>query len=168
MSGDIARWREHYRDVTIILIEDSSDDIELLMRALKRNGFSNKVVTFNDGAQALDYLQHLGNPDQGGADDGRSQREQPAIVLLDIKLPRVDGLEVLAHIKNEPGLRSIPVIVLTSSRQERDIDRAYRLGVNSYICKPTDFDEFLQVIQNFGQFWLHTAEIPSYIMNYGL
>src|SRR5437868_5914276 len=121
-----------FRGGTILLVEDNADDLELTLRALQRNGFTNKVVTMRDGAQALDYLNRR------GAHKDR-QDGQPALILLDLKLPRVDGLEVLDQIKSNPELRTVPVIMLTSSRQARDVNQAYQLGVNSYVCKPTDF-----------------------------
>src|SRR5438105_1584370 len=139
---------------SILLVEDNSDDIELTLRALKRNGFNNPVVTLRDGVQALDYLKRRGAYEQ-------RQDAQPVLVLLDLKLPRVDGLEVLAEIKADPQLKSLPVVMLTSSRQERDVSKAYRLGVNSYLCKPTDFTEFLRVVSNLGKYWFHTVELPG-------
>jgi CheY-like chemotaxis protein len=141
------------RDGNILLVEDSSDDIELTLRALKRNGFKQKVVTMRDGAQALDYLR------REGAYAGR-QEGQPALVLLDLKLPRLDGLQLLAQIKADPQLKSLPVVMLTSSRQDRDIEQAYRLGVNSYVCKPTDYAQLLQIVNAIGRYWFDTVELP--------
>jgi CheY-like chemotaxis protein len=141
-------------DGTILLVEDNADDIELTLRALKQSGLTNKIVTMSDGAQALDYLHREGSyADRTDA--------QPTLILLDVKLPRVDGLEVLHHIKTDPELRLLPVVMLTSSRQERDVMQAYRLGVNSYVCKPTDFSEFQQVVNTLGRYWFHTVELPA-------
>lgn len=138
---------------TILLVEDNTDDVELTLRALERNGFTNKVVTMRDGAQALDYLNRRGTYKD-------RQDSQPALILLDLKLPRVDGLEVLDQVKSNPELRAVPVIMLTSSNQPRDVNQAYRLGVNSYICKPTDFSEFLGTVSSIGQYWFRMVELP--------
>lgn len=152
---EAARDRKRlFNDGTILLVEDNADDVELTLRALKRNGFTNKVVTMRDGVQALDYLKRRGN--YKDRKDG-----QPTLILLDLKLPRVDGLEVLDQIKSDPDLKSVPVIMLTSSNQTRDVKEAYLLGVNSYICKPTDFSEFLGMVSHIGQYWFRIAQLPA-------
>jgi CheY-like chemotaxis protein len=145
--------RELLQGGTILLVEDSDDDVELTLRALKRNGFTNKIVTMRDGAQALDYLNKRGT--YNDRQDGK-----PALILLDLKLPRVDGLEVLDQIKSNPELKVVPVIMLTSSRQARDVNQAYQLGVNSYVCKPTDFSEFLRMVADIGRYWFRLVELP--------
>jgi CheY-like chemotaxis protein len=134
-------------------VEDNADDVELTMRALKRNGFNNRVITVRDGVQALDYLWRRGS--FAGVDD-----PEPALILLDLKLPRVDGMEVLGQIKSDPVLQTLPVVMLTSSRHERDVTEAYKLGVNSYICKPSEFSEFLKTVNNLGKYWFATVELP--------
>lgn len=137
----------------ILLVEDNLDDAELTLRAFKRQGLTNKVVIMRDGVQALDYLmrrglyQHVQDP-------------QPSLILLDLKLPRVDGLEVLEQIKADPQLKLLPVVMLTSSRHERDLTAAYRLGVNSYVCKPTGFTEFLEIVSSLSNYWFNTVELP--------
>jgi CheY-like chemotaxis protein len=145
--------RVSFHSGSIVLVEDDADDIELTMRALKRNGFNNHVITLRDGAQALDYLRHEGNY-------AESDDPPPALILLDLKLPRLDGLEVLGEIKSDPTLRALPIVMLTSSRQERDISEAYKLGVNSYISKPSDFSELLKVVNTLGRYWFATVELP--------
>jgi len=137
----------------ILLVEDNSDDVELTLRALMRSGITNPVVTVRDGAQALDYLNRR------GAYQHREE-PQPSLILLDLKLPRVDGLEVLEQIKADPRLKVVPVVMLTSSRHERDVTQAYQLGVNSYIRKPTDFSEFLRIAGTLGTYWFGIVELP--------
>lgn len=148
-----ARRKGHAADGTILLVEDNSDDVALTMRALKRSGFGNRVVTVTDGAQALDYLRRQGT--YAGRDDS-----QPTLILLDLKLPRVDGLEVLQEIKSDPSLKVLPVVMLTSSNHERDLREAYKRGVNSYICKPADFSELVEVVSHLGTYWFDTVELP--------
>lgn len=137
----------------ILLVEDNADDVELTVRALKRNGFDNRVISLRDGAQALDYLKRQGS--YSTTDD-----PAPALILLDLKLPLIDGLEVLEQIKSDPTLKILPVVMLTSSRQERDVSEAYKLGVNSYICKPSEYSEFLKVVNTLGKYWFATVEPP--------
>ena len=149
-----SKGKGHSPKGTILLVEDNSDDVELTIRALKRNGIINNIVTLRDGVQALDYLQKRGPYEQ-------STDEYPALVLLDLKLPRIDGLELLGQIKADPNLKTLPVIMLTSSKQERDVSRAYQLGVNSYICKPTDFSEFVDLIGTLGRYWFSCVELPA-------
>jgi CheY-like chemotaxis protein len=130
----------------ILLVEDSPHDVELILTALAENHFANEVVVARDGEEALDYLYRRGRFAQ--------QREgTPAVVLLDLKLPKVDGLQVLAQIKADPTLKAIPVVMLTSSREEQDLVKSYNLGVNSYVVKPVDFHEFVEAIKHVGLFW---------------
>ncbi len=137
----------------ILLVEDDPNDTELTMTALEEYHLSNEVVVAPDGAEALDYLY------QRGKFQGRSNGN-PAVMLLDLKLPKVDGLEVLKQIKSDDNLRMIPVVVLTSSREERDMVASYKLGVNAYVVKPVDFHEFVNAIKELGVFWAIINEAP--------
>jgi CheY-like chemotaxis protein len=139
----------------ILLVEDNPDDVELTMRALKKNRISTEVVVVRHGAEALDFLFAT------GAYTGRNAEIQPDLVLLDLKLPKVDGLEVLRRLRADPRTRLLPVVVLTLSNEEQDIVEAYRLGVNSYVRKPVDFDRFNELLQNLGRYWLEFNETPS-------
>jgi CheY-like chemotaxis protein len=137
----------------ILLVEDSINDVELILTSLAENNLGNEVVVVRDGEEALDYLYRRGVY--------RLRREgNPVVVLLDLKLPKVDGTEVLAHLKGEPCLRTVPVVVLTSSREERDLTRCYQLGVNAYVVKPIDFHEFVDAIKGLGLFWAIINEPP--------
>lgn len=138
----------------ILLVEDNPKDIELTLAALDRSQLANEVVVVRDGAEALDYLFCQGP--HAGRNTG-----DPAVVLLDLKLPKMDGLEVLAKVKASPGLRHLPVVMLTSSREEQDIVRSYALGVNAFVVKPVDFREFFEAIQNVGVFWAILNEPPA-------
>ena len=140
--------------VEILLVEDNPADIELTLLALQAHKLANRICVVRDGEEALDFLFCRGVHSQ------RKTYEAPRIVLLDLKLPKVNGLEVLKEIKNDPHLRTIPVVVLTSSKEERDLIESYQLGVNSYIQKPVDFDQFRKVVGQAGMYWLvvnHTA-----------
>ena len=137
----------------ILLVEDDPKDVELTMTALEEYNLSNEVVVAEDGEKALDYLYHRGNFQERCG-------ENPAVLLLDLKLPKVDGLEVLKTIKADDQLRMIPVVVLTSSREERDMVASYRLGVNAYVVKPVDFHEFVNAIKELGVFWAIINEPP--------
>ena len=137
----------------ILLVEDSPKDIELTLAALEQCQLANAVVVVRDGVEALDYLRGQ------GAHAGRNTGD-PAVVLLDLKLPKVDGLEVLEQIKNDPFLRHTPVVMLTSSREERDLVRSYSLGVNAFVVKPVAFDQFFRAIQDLGMFWAVLNEPP--------
>jgi CheY-like chemotaxis protein len=139
----------------ILLVEDSPKDIELTLAALERCQLANAVVVVRDGAEALAYLRNQGkyaenNP--GG----------PAVVLLDLKLPKVDGLEVLEQIKKDPDLQATPVVMLTSSREEKDLVRSYQLGVNAFVVKPVGFEQFFEAIQDLGMFWAVLNEPPPH------
>ncbi|HEX8406241.1 MAG TPA: response regulator [Duganella sp.] len=137
----------------ILLVEDNPHDLELTLIALERSQLANEVIVVRDGADALEYLQVRGayaNREQGN----------PAVVLLDLKLPKVDGLEVLAEIRGSATLKSIPVVMLTSSREEQDLIRSYELGVNAYVVKPVDFQEFVRAIADLGIFWAVLNEPP--------
>lgn len=137
----------------ILLVEDSPHDVELILAALSENALANEVVVVRDGEEALDYLYRRG---------GFNLRMEgnPIVILLDLKLPKVDGVEVLSALKSDPTLRMIPVAVLTSSRQEPDLLRCYNLGVNAYVVKPIDFCEFVEVIKQVGLFWAVVNQPP--------
>lgn len=135
-------------EVEILLVEDNPNDVELTLRALKKHNLANKVHVVRDGVEALEFIFAEGDY------TGRDIDHHPRVILLDLKLPKVDGLEVLRKIKSEERTKVIPVVVLTSSREERDIVESYKLGVNSYIVKPVDFDKFVQAISEVGFYWL--------------
>ena len=137
----------------ILMVEDDPKDVELTLEALAEYNLANEVVVLGDGAEALDYLYCRGNF------AGRTS-ENPAVLLLDLKLPKVDGLEVLQQLKSDQKLRMIPVVVLTSSREERDMVASYKLGVNAYVVKPVDFHEFVNAIKELGVFWAVINEPP--------
>lgn len=137
----------------ILLVEDDKRDLELTLIALERSQLANEVVVVRDGAQALDYLRREG--DFAGRDAGN-----PAVVLLDLKLPKVNGLEVLQAVRGDPALRSLPVVMLTSSQEENDVVKSYELGVNAYVVKPVAFDRFVSAIGDLGVFWAVLNEPP--------
>jgi len=137
----------------ILIVEDDPKDVELTLTALEEYNLANEVVVTRDGEEALDYLYCRGNFNMRTSDN-------PAVLLLDLKLPKVDGLEVLQQIKSDEKLRMIPVVVLTSSREERDMVASYKLGVNAYVVKPVDFHEFVNAIKELGIFWAVINEPP--------
>lgn len=132
----------------ILLVEDNADDEALTRRALKKNNIGNELVVARDGVEAIDYL--FGT----GVHAGRGTVASPTLILLDLKLPRVDGLEVLRRLRDDPRTRVLPVVVLTSSKEEQDLVRSYRLGANSYIRKPVDFKQFTEAVRQLGLYWL--------------
>jgi CheY-like chemotaxis protein len=140
--------------IEILLVEDDPDDIELTLRALGRRNLANRVHIARDGVEALEYLR---------PEDPRSRRARalPRLVLLDLKLPRIDGLEVLRRVKASEATREIPVVVLTSSQEERDLVASYALGVNSYIVKPLGFESFMDAVSELGFYWLLLNKVPS-------
>lgn len=143
-----------YKEMEILLVEDNSTDAELTMRALKKNNLANNVVWLKNGAQALDYLFRAGTyAERDGSD--------PRLVLLDLKLPKVDGIEVLKKIKTDPRTKTLPVVMLTSSAEERDIVESYQLGVNSYLVKPVDFTKFIEVVSHAGLYWVVLNKTPQ-------
>jgi CheY-like chemotaxis protein len=136
--------------VEILLVEDNADDLELTLRALKKHRITNSIQVARDGAEALEFLVQE-------CPHGRC----PRVVLLDLKLPKVDGLDVLRRIKGDARLRAIPVVVLTSSREERDLVESYNLGANSYIVKPVDFAQFTEAVRQVGLYWMLLNEAPT-------
>jgi two-component system response regulator len=138
----------------ILLVEDDPNDIELTLRAFKTHHLANRIQVCRDGAEAVDYM--FGE----GQYKGRNVEITPKVVILDLKLPKVSGLEVLEKIKGDPRTKSVPVVVLTSSAEERDLVDCYRLGVNSYIVKPVDFEKFMEAAQKVGLYWLLLNQAP--------
>ncbi len=137
----------------ILLAEDNANDVELTLAALKANRLLNEVVVTRDGADTLDYLWRRHRHSDRGPGD-------PALMLLDLKMPKVDGLEVLKQVKSHPDFKTIPVVVLTSSREEQDVVRSYNLGVNAYVVKPVDFHDFVEAVKLLGGFWAVLNEPP--------
>jgi two-component system response regulator len=140
---------------TILLVEDNPDDVDLTLRAFRKNGLANDVVVATDGEEALDYLFAT------GAHAGRETRTNPTVVLLDLKLPKVMGLDVLKRIRADERTRRLPVVVLTSSSEERDIITSYDLGANSFVRKPVDFARFMDAARQLGLYWLVLNEAPD-------
>lgn len=141
------------QSIRILLVEDNPDDVELTLHALKKNNIVNPVMVVRDGQEAVDYLLYQGKYSS-------SSHELPQLILLDLKLPKVDGIEVLQMIKADRKLKLIPVVVLTSSKEESDVIKSYDLGVNSYIRKPVDFDQFVETVKQIGFYWLLINEQP--------
>ncbi len=142
------------RDGTILLVEDNADDEALSMRAFQRNNIRNPIVCVRDGQEALDWLFAR------GAHEGRDVQDRPAVILLDLKLPKIDGLEVLRRIRQHSSTRLTPVVILTSSCEDRDRLEGYSLGANSYIQKPVDFPEFVEAVRQLGLYWLVLNQPP--------
>lgn len=143
------------RVVEILLVEDNPDDVELTLLALRQHNLANHVEVVRDGAEALDFVFGV------GLFAGRQLRDGPRVILLDLKLPKVDGLEVLRRVKADTTTRMLPVVVLTSSQEERDIVESYQLGVNSYIVKPVDFTQFVEAMRQVGLYWLLVNQAPA-------
>ena len=141
--------------IDILLIEDNPNDVELTLRALRKNNLANSIHVFSDGAEALDYFF------ANGEFLDRDMSSSPKLVILDLKLPKIDGLEVLKQIKSNDRTRLIPVVVLTSSKEENDVIAGYRLGANSFIVKPVDFERFTNTISELGMYWLLLNEPPK-------
>jgi two-component system response regulator len=138
----------------ILLVEDNPDDVALTLRALKKNNLGNQIVVAGDGAEALDYL--FGT----GPHAGRDTSLQPELILLDLKLPKLDGFKVLEKLRADPRTRLLPVVILTSSREQQDLIDGYGLGANSYIRKPVDFEQFVEAVRQLGLYWLLLNENP--------
>jgi len=141
-------------EVEILLVEDNMHDAELTIRSLKKVNLANKLVHVKDGAEALDFIFARGNY------TGRNVQDRPRVILLDIKMPKVDGIEVLRVIKSTEETRRIPVVIMTSSKEEQDIISSYNLGVNSYVVKPVNFEEFAKAVSELGLYWLITNQTP--------
>jgi two-component system response regulator len=142
-------------EIEILLVEDNPNDVELTLRAFGKANLSNRIQVARDGAEALEFIFCE------GPHAGRKMENGPKVVLLDLKLPKVDGLEVLQRIKGDPRTRMIPVVVLTSSREQRDVVESYNLGVNSYIVKPVNFERFVEAVEQLGLYWLLMNEPPK-------
>jgi two-component system response regulator len=140
--------------IEILLVEDNPNDVELTLHALRKNNIANSIHVARDGAEALEFLFGTGEYIK------RNINRPPKVILLDLKLPKMDGMEVLKRIKSDERTRSIPVVVLTSSREERDIVESYRLGVNSFITKPVDFEQFTEAVRQLGLYWLLLNQPP--------
>jgi CheY-like chemotaxis protein len=141
--------------VEILLVEDNPQDLELALRALRKANLTNRIQVARDGVEALEFILCE------GAHAGRRIEDSPKVILLDLKLPRVDGLEVLKRIKADPRTRTIPVVVLTSSKEQNDVVESYALGVNSYIVKPVNFESFAEAVQQLGLYWLLLNQPPK-------
>lgn len=139
----------------ILLVEDNPDDVALTLRAFEKSNIRNKVVVVNDGEEALDYIFCIGKH------EGRNRLDLPSVILLDLKLPKIDGFEILKTIRENEITKFLPVVILTSSKEEQDIINGYKLGVNSYIRKPVDFDKFFEAVKTLGLYWLLLNEIPN-------
>jgi len=137
----------------ILLVEDNPNDVELALTALAEHNIANEVVVTRDGSEALDYLYRRG-------EFANRKNGQPAVILLDLKMPKVDGLEVLRTVKSDPELQRIPVVMLTSSREETDLVKSYQLGANAYVVKPVDFPQFVAAVKELGAFWALLNEPP--------
>jgi two-component system, response regulator len=141
-------------EVDILLVDDSQDDVDLTLHALRSESLANSVFIARDGEEALDFLFCSGPHSQ------RSFERPPKLVLLDLKLPKVDGMQVLEQVKNDPRTKTIPVVLMTSSREERDMFTGYKLGANSYLQKPVDFEQFRKMVKLLGMYWLVTNQPP--------
>ena len=139
---------------TILLVEDNPDDEALTMRAFKKSHLANDIIVARDGVEAIDYVFGTGTY------EGRDINDKPHLILLDLKLPRLDGMDVLKRIRSDERVSMIPIVVLTSSREQEDLMRSYSLGANSYIRKPVDFNQFVQAVQQLGLYWLVLNESP--------
>ena len=140
---------------TILLVEDNPDDVELTLRAFRKNNIANDVTIARDGVEALDYLFCT------GAYTGRDTNETPRVILLDLKLPKMDGLQVLERLRTDERTLFIPVVILTSSKEEQDLVSGYKTGANSYVRKPVDFNEFVEAVRQIGLYWLLINEAPK-------
>jgi CheY-like chemotaxis protein len=145
----------NYDGIEILFAEDSLDDAMLTIRALKKSGIANKLHHVKDGAEALDFIYCQGDY------SSRNIKEYPKLILLDLKMPKISGMEVLEKIKSDPVYSSIPVVILTSSKEDPDIQKCYALGANSYIAKPVESDNFFHVIKEIGFYWMVLSQLPA-------
>jgi two-component system response regulator len=141
--------------IEILLVEDNPHDAELTIRALKKSNLANNLVHVKDGEEALDFVFAKGKYSD------RKDVINPKVILLDLKLPKIDGLEVLKELKSNPNTKTIPIVVLTSSKEENDMVESYKLGVNSFIVKPVDFDKFVECVNGLGMYWLVINQLPN-------
>ena len=141
--------------VEILIVEDTPEDVELALRALRKANLTNKIQIVRDGAEAMEFIF------AEGKHSGRKVEDGPKVVLLDLKLPKIDGMEVLRRIKSDPRTKTIPVVVLTSSKEQKDVVESYQLGVNSYIVKPVNFERFAAAVQDLGMYWLLLNQPPK-------
>lgn len=141
--------------VEILLVEDTPEDLELALRALRKANLANHIQIARDGAEAMEFIF------AEGAHKGRKVEDGPKVILLDLKLPKVDGMEVLRRVKSDPRTKTIPVVVLTSSKEQKDVVESYQLGVNSYIVKPVNFERFAAAVQDLGMYWLLLNQPPK-------
>jgi CheY-like chemotaxis protein len=140
--------------VQILIVEDTPEDLELALRALRKANLSNRIQVARDGAEAIEFIF------AEGAHSGRNVENRPKVILLDLKLPKIDGMEVLRRLKSDPRTKAIPVVVLTSSKEQKDVVESYQLGVNSYIVKPVNFEGFVAAVQDLGMYWLLLNQPP--------
>ena len=146
---------KNYKEVEIVLVEDNASDAELTIRALKKINLANNLIHLKDGAEALDFIFAKGKY------ASRDIENNPKVILLDIKMPKVDGIEVLQQIKANERTKMIPVVIMTSSREQKDIINSYSLGVNSYVVKPVDFENFAKAVSELGMYWVLTNQCPE-------
>lgn len=146
---------DEYESVEVLLAEDNPSDAEMALRAFRKNNFANKVHWVKDGEEALEYVMCTGRY------AGRNTSHSPKLLLLDLKMPKVDGIDVLRQLKSEERFKTIPVVIMTSSNEERDVVETYRLGVNSYIVKPVDFSKFVATVAEVGMYWMLTNRVPQ-------
>lgn len=146
---------QRMQNVEILLVEDNPSDAEMTIRALKKNNLANNLFHVEDGADALDFIYAKGNYTE------RASQPLPKLIILDLKLPKVDGLDVLKVIKNDNNTRQIPVVIMTSSREEKDVIEGYRLGVNSYVVKPVEFGDFVKAVADLGLYWMLLNQAPG-------
>jgi CheY-like chemotaxis protein len=142
-------------DIEILFVEDNEDDLDMAMRSLRKANLTNRIQTVHDGVEALEFIFCQ------GAFAGREFENPPKVVLLDLKLPKIDGMEVLKRIKGDPRTKMIPVVILTSSREQKDVIESYNLGVNSYIVKPVNFEQFAAAVHELGMYWLMHNQPPK-------
>jgi len=143
-----------YNDVEILFVEDSADDAVLTIRALKKSGFLNRLYHVKDGAEAIDFMYCRGKYET-------RNKENPKLILLDLKMPKMSGTEVLAILKADPDFKCVPIVILTSSKEDPDIKKCYALGANSYITKPVESDNFFNVIKEIGMYWMVLTQLPG-------